>query len=78
MNIIDAADLNDVKRLIFTSSDKAVNPTNVMGTTKLMGERLITAANAHRRNESDAICASTRFEMFLGHAVRLFPCLRGK
>jgi len=45
-NIIGAATNCDVKYLLFTSSDKAVNPTNVMGTSKLMGERLITAANA--------------------------------
>lgn len=42
-NVIDAALANNVEHVIFTSSDKAVNPTNVMGTTKLMGERLITA-----------------------------------
>lgn len=45
-NIIDAAEAAQVERVLFTSSDKAVNPTNVMGTSKLMGERLMTAANA--------------------------------
>lgn len=44
-NIIQAAICQKVKRTIFTSSDKAVNPTNVMGTSKLMGERLMSAAN---------------------------------
>ena len=56
-NVIQAAMRQGVKRVIFTSSDKAVNPTNVMGTTKLIGERLITAANInalspHRRFSS--------------------------
>jgi Predicted nucleoside-diphosphate sugar epimerases len=36
-NVIEAARRGGVKRVIFTSSDKAVNPTNVMGTSKLMG-----------------------------------------
>jgi len=46
-NIIAAAIDQKVERVIFTSSDKAVNPTNVMGTSKLMGERLMTAANSN-------------------------------
>lgn len=76
MNIIDAAQSNNVERLIFTSSDKAVNPTNVMGTTKLMGERLITAANAHRRDEHDTIFASTRFGNVLGSRGSVIPIFR--
>jgi len=73
MNMIDAAEKNNVGRLIFTSSDKAVNPTNVMGTTKLMGERLMTAANAHRCDESDTIYASTRFGNVLGSRGSVIP-----
>ncbi len=74
-NIIDAAIANRVERVIFTSSDKAVNPTNVMGTTKLMGERLMTAANALRRS-SDPIFASTRFGNVLGSRGSVLPLFR--
>lgn len=73
MNVIDAAEKNSVKRLLFTSSDKAVNPTNVMGTTKLMGERLITAAHAHRSGAHGTIFASTRFGNVLGSRGSVVP-----
>lgn len=74
-NVIDAAIANRVQRVIFTSSDKAVNPTNVMGTTKLMGERLITAANAHRRG-GDTIFSSTRFGNVLGSRGSVIPLFK--
>lgn len=74
-NIIDAAMANGVERVIFASSDKAVNPTNVMGTSKLMGERLMTAANALRRGDGP-IYASTRFGNVLGSRGSVIPLFR--
>lgn len=71
-NVIDAAIRNNVDRVIFTSSDKAVNPTSVMGTSKLMGERLITAANQTRRGPLP-IFASTRFGNVLGSRGSVIP-----
>lgn len=73
INVIDAAQANGVGRVLFTSSDKAVNPTNVMGTTKLMGERLITSANAYRHDASDTVFASTRFGNVLGSRGSVVP-----
>ncbi|HKF49230.1 MAG TPA: polysaccharide biosynthesis protein [Terracidiphilus sp.] len=71
-NIIDTATSQGVERVIFTSSDKAVNPTSVMGTSKLMGERLITSANATRRSNRP-IFASTRFGNVLGSRGSVIP-----
>ena len=76
-NVIAAASLNDVEIVIFTSSDKAVNPTNVMGTTKLMGERLMTAANSSKR-ENGPIFASTRFGNVLGSSGSVIPIFRNQ
>ena len=47
-NIIESAIQNKVKKVLFTSSDKAVNPSSFMGATKLLGEKLIIAANNHK------------------------------
>lgn len=44
-NVINTAMANNVKKVVFTSSDKAISPTNVMGATKLLAERLIISAN---------------------------------
>jgi FlaA1/EpsC-like NDP-sugar epimerase len=71
-NIVKAANSCNVKQVLFTSSDKAVNPTNVMGTSKLMGERLMTAANAIRK-DSKIVFSSTRFGNVLGSRGSVVP-----
>lgn len=71
-NLIDACKNQNVKRFIFTSSDKAVNPTNVMGTSKLMGERMVTAANSNA-HEQETVFASTRFGNVLGSRGSVVP-----
>ena len=47
-NVIEAALANGVKQVINISTDKAVNPVNTMGATKLLAEKLITDANGYR------------------------------
>lgn len=71
-NVILSATDCQVEKVIFTSSDKAVNPTNVMGTSKLMGERLMTAANSNTRG-AGPIFASTRFGNVLGSRGSVIP-----
>jgi len=71
-NVIRAAMQCNVKKVLFTSSDKAVNPTSVMGTTKLMGERLITAANITSYT-GNTILASSRFGNVLGSRGSVVP-----
>lgn len=71
-NIIGAARNCNVKNVLFTSSDKAVNPTNVMGTSKLMGERLITATNAVK-SDNHGIFSSTRFGNVIGSRGSVVP-----
>jgi FlaA1/EpsC-like NDP-sugar epimerase len=72
-NVIQAAISNRVQKVLFTSSDKAVNPTNVMGTSKLMGERLMTAANALQQQGEGTIFASTRFGNVAGSRGSVIP-----
>jgi len=71
-SVINASKAANVKKCLFTSSDKAVNPTNFMGTTKLVGERCMTAANLNRAEE-DTVFASTRFGNVLGSRGSVFP-----
>ena len=44
-NVIDAATFNDVSRVIALSTDKAANPVNLYGATKLASDKLFVAAN---------------------------------
>tara|TARA_X000001036_G_C20617738_1_gene781736 strand:- start:240 stop:1304 length:1065 start_codon:yes stop_codon:yes gene_type:complete len=46
-NIINAAIDNNVKKVIALSTDKATNPTNLYGATKLVMEKLLVQANSY-------------------------------
>jgi FlaA1/EpsC-like NDP-sugar epimerase len=69
-NLIDAAMTARVKRVVFTSSDKAVNPTSVMGGSKFVGERIVTANN--RRN-GETLTSCTRFGNVAGSRGSVIP-----
>ena len=71
-NVIQASLENRVERMIFTSSDKAVNPTNAMGASKMMGERLVAAAQ-ETSGTSGTIFASVRFGNVVGSKGSVVP-----
>jgi FlaA1/EpsC-like NDP-sugar epimerase len=71
--IIRAALRNALSHVLITSSDKAVNPTNVMGTSKLMAERLFTAANALSEGSHRCMFSATRFGNVAGSQGSVIP-----
>jgi len=71
-NVIDVAIDNNVSKVIFTSSDKAVNPSNTMGATKLLAEKLVTAANYYR-GKRDCVFSSVRFGNVMGSRGSVIP-----
>ena len=74
-NLIDIALDEEVEKFIFTSSDKAVNPSNVMGATKLLAERLVTSANYYK-GARKTIFSSVRFGNVLGSRGSVIPLFK--
>jgi FlaA1/EpsC-like NDP-sugar epimerase len=73
-NVIDACLATGVRTMILTSSDKAANPTSVMGATKLLAEKLVSAGTNYRGTHP-TVFASVRFGNVLGSrgsALELF------
>lgn len=71
-NLIQAARANNVKKVITISTDKAINPTNVMGATKLLAERLTIAANLYI-GYRDISFSTVRFGNVLGSRGSVIP-----
>jgi UDP-N-acetylglucosamine 4,6-dehydratase/5-epimerase len=64
-NLIDAAIDENVQKFITISTDKAVNPVNVLGATKLLGEKLTVSANFYKGNKR-SVFSCVRFGNVLG------------
>lgn len=71
-NIVEAAIQNNVERFVAISTDKAVSPTNTMGATKLLAERLVTSAEYYKGNCRTRFSA-VRFGNVLGSSGSVIP-----
>lgn len=71
-NVIDACLQRGVKRMLLVSTDKAASPTNVMGATKLLAEKMMTSA-MFSKGMHPTLFSSVRFGNVLGSRGSVIP-----
>jgi len=72
MNVAECADKYGAKRFVLISTDKAVNPTNIMGATKRIAEMIIQSMDANSNTEFVAV----RFGNVLGSNGSVIPIFK--
>lgn len=73
LNTVQLSEKYGVQRVMMVSTDKAVNPTNVMGATKRVCEMII---GAYSKNNSGTTYSATRFGNVLGSAGSVIPLFK--
>jgi FlaA1/EpsC-like NDP-sugar epimerase len=73
-NVVEAAIDANVDRVLTISTDKAVDPTNVMGATKLLAERLTSSAGMYK-GPAQTRFASVRFGNVIGSRGSIVPLI---
>jgi UDP-N-acetylglucosamine 4,6-dehydratase len=76
-NVVSAAIENDVPLTISLSTDKAVNPVNLYGATKLCAEKIITQGNAYAA-DSPARFATARYGNVVGSRGSVIPLFKAQ
>ena len=71
-NVIDAALDSNVKKVVALSTDKAVNPVNLYGGTKLVSDKLFIAANAYA-GDKDINFSIVRYGNVAGSRGSIIP-----
>lgn len=71
-NLVELCEQYGAERFMMVSTDKAVNPTNVMGATKRMCEMIVQSASTHGHVKYSA----TRFGNVLGSAGSVIPLFK--
>lgn len=71
-NIIDCAFANNVEKVVGISTDKATDPTNVMGCTKLLAEKMMLATHFYKGHKRTKFCF-VRFGNVLGTRGSVVP-----